>query len=234
MSVVVAQSTVLLRLCPGSRVARAEVGPDDDVRHRRVGQWVAEALRDEVGARNGVVDVQERFLGVEVRNRGRRVGGVVEEDQRDVIRRDPRRGHTRVVHDQGWIGFAPQERVDGVLAVLGGDDDEGVLKVAVGPEIRDNLAQRVVDEVECFQDPRAEGGVVVVLDGLLSNGDRLEVAAHHVRHLAVYGTCLIDDIDPVDPVEPRIDVELVVWDCARQSIRRGSHFGEVACTEASV
>ena len=68
--------------CLGVRgsVAGAEVGTNDDVRDRGVGKWVAETLRDEIGAGDGVVDFQGRFLRIEVCDSGCGVGGVVEPD----------------------------------------------------------------------------------------------------------------------------------------------------------
>ena len=77
LAVVVAQPTVLGRLGVARRVARAQVRADDDVRHGRVGGRIAEPLRDQGGAGDRLVDLERGFVGVQVRDRGGGVGGVV-------------------------------------------------------------------------------------------------------------------------------------------------------------
>ena len=59
---------------------------DNDVGNCRVCSGVAVPLCYQVGARDDVVDVQSRFLGEEIGDGFRRVGGVVEEYEGDVVR----------------------------------------------------------------------------------------------------------------------------------------------------
>ena len=238
VSVVDAQSTVLGHLCGRRRVAGAQRRADDDVRHRGIGGGVPEPLRGEVGAVDQLGDVQQARVGLQVLHALGRVGRVVEEDEADVVGRDEGGGHAGGVHKRGGVDDGPQAALNGRLAVLARDDDQGLGQEGFGLELRDHFADGAVDKVHSLQDRRghAAGAVVVVADGLLGDRDGLEVAAEEGGGLIggergpVGGG--VDGCYAVDPVEPGVDVELVVGDGGVHVYGDGGDFGEVAHREA--
>ena len=116
---------MLRHLRLGRRVARAQRRLDDDVRDRGVGCGITEAGSDEGFAVDQVLDVERCFLGHEVLDGGGGVGGLVEEDEADVVGRDEGGGDARGVGQQGWVYLSPLAAFDGGLSVFGRDDDEG-------------------------------------------------------------------------------------------------------------
>ena len=76
---------MLSRLALGSCETGAKVGSHDNIRHSRICEWIAEALSNETGAGDGLLYLESSALSIEVLHCGRRVSGVVQEDQGNVI-----------------------------------------------------------------------------------------------------------------------------------------------------
>lgn len=182
-------------------------------------------------------DVDDVGLGgdfFEVRDCGRGVGGVVQEDQRDVVVCDPLCGDAGVVHDNRGVDFSVECWIDRRLAVLGCDDDERVVVDALGLEFFDDGADGRVDRVDGFEEEwgeREAGGVLVAAD-FLPNVHGLQVAGEEGGDGCETALGVLGDLS-VQPVEPRVDVEEVVGDCGGDvGAGDGLDLGEVAGGQA--
>lgn len=147
------------------RVDDAQVRLDDDVGHSRVGgrslvgEFVCHELLPGVDVENGA----GRFVGVEVGDGFAGVGGLVEEDERNVVACGPLNGHVSRVDDLGWVDFSVDCGIDGRIAVFRGNDDEGIVVEALGFEFVDNRANVGVDRVDSLQKDGGKGEACGIL-----------------------------------------------------------------------
>ena len=149
---------------------------------------------------------------------------------------EPSDGDTGCVLQRVWVDFIPQQWVNGCLAVLACQDDQGVLVVAFGLQFGDDLAEGRVHKIQSLQDAGADGRVVVVLGRLLRHRDTLVVAAEDGRHAGDFrpgrGDGRVNWRDAVDPIQPRVHVELVVCDRCVDGVGCGDLLGKVALGQA--
>ena len=136
------------------------------------------------------------------------------------------------IHQCTWIDLVPQFRINWRLSVLACNDDQRVVIITLRLQFRNDLAQRRIHKVKSLEDAGTEGRVIVVLQGLLCDGDTLKIPAHYCRHASDLGTPRsdgsVDWSSAIDPFKPGVHMKLVVRDCSIERIRCGSHFWEVA------
>ncbi len=106
--------------------------------------------------------------------------------------------------------------IDGRLAVLGGDHDQGRIIKTLGLQLADECRNRGVDELEFAQQRRAgrASGIqisarhaVALLNELLAHTDRLEV---HAEDGGNFGAVCAEVVLALDLVEDRVDLQSVV------------------------
>src|ERR1700722_11667657 len=110
--------------------------------------------------------------------------------------------------------------------------NQGVLIIALGLEFGSNLSQRGVHKVQRLQNAGTDRGIIVVFDGLLYNGDVLEVAAENCWRSSDFRSFKGDGSvywgNSIDPVELGIHMKLVRCDCCINGGGCGSLLGKVA------
>src|SRR5215469_6940595 len=110
-----------------------------------------------------------------------------------------------------------QQWIDRRLAVLGSDDDQGLIEEILFLQLRDKSGDGRVDELEFVEQRLAgsagrveisAGRVIARFDQLLADADRLEVHAEYVG--SVLQLSFAEASVAIDPVEDRVDLQLVI------------------------
>jgi hypothetical protein len=172
---------------------------------------------------------------LQVRYRGRGVGGGVQEDQRDVVGGDPLRGDTGIVHDYGGVDLRVELGINRRLSMFCCDDDERLIVDALCLKFADYRADGGVDAVDGLEEERREREAcsVEVPADFLPNVHGLEVACEEGGDGCETPFGVGGDF-PIQPGEPRVDVEEVVGD-SRGDVAPGNSLdlGEVPCRQTS-
>lgn len=216
----------------GGRVNDPQLGADDDVGDGGIYLRVAESHGRKAGTVDDVLDLEFRGGFLESLDRLGESGLVRESDERDVIGLDERRVDAGGGPDERGVDLAIERGVDGRLAMLGRYDYQGIVVDVLGFERRDDLAKRVVNEIEGFEQGWCEVlfGAVGVTDCLLAHGYGLEISAEEGRSARETFALKFRVVwsFTLDPVQEGVHMKLVVADCRVDCNIDRSDFRKVA------
>lgn len=167
MSIILTETSMLsnLRSCVGCGVNDTELGADDDIRNGTVGFRVTKTLRNKTVSVYDIVNLQYITVLGKVLDGGLGVTVVREENESNIvgliakISLKDHKGikttdslecniHLGGIGDCTWGNCRIFSRINGRLAMLGGNDDKRLFVYLLFNQFGNDLSERIVDEVD--------------------------------------------------------------------------------------